>query len=65
MDINVYLGKFGQEKKIFSIPLNTPIPQKGDMVYYHDEVYKVLYHMLDISHGEDAIFVRMAVEEDY
>jgi hypothetical protein len=61
-DIGVYLGQFGNETRLFNMPLDIDIiPNKGDFIYYENEVYKVLY----VQDGEYTIFVRRAVEEDF
>ncbi len=65
-DISVYLGRFVNEAKLFDMPIDVDIiPQKGDFIFYNDEMYKVLYNMLDVDNGEYSIFVRRAVEEDF
>nr|DAG87272.1 MAG TPA: hypothetical protein [Herelleviridae sp.] len=65
-NIRVYLGRFANETKLFDMSLEADIiPQKGDFIFYNDEVYKVLYNMLDVDNGEYSIFVRRAVEEDF
>lgn len=65
-DIGVYLGRFGEEQRLFTMPLEIDlIPNKGDFIYYEDEPYKVLYCMLNVQDGEYTIFVRRAVEEDF
>ncbi len=65
-DISVYLGRFVNETKLFDMPIDVDIiPQKGDFIFYDDEMYKVLYNMLDVDNGEYSVFVRRAVEEDF
>lgn len=65
-DIGVYLGRFGEEQRLFAMPLEIDlIPSKGDFIYYEEEPYKVLYCMLNVQDGEYTIFVRRAVEEDF
>ena len=65
-DISVYLGRFVNETKLFDMPIDVDIiPQKGDFIFYNDEMYKVLYNMLDVDNGKYSIFVRRAVEEDF
>lgn len=65
-DIGVYLGCFGQEELLFHMPIDVDIiPQKGDFIFYNDEVYKVLYNMLNVQDGEYTIFVCRAIEEDF
>lgn len=65
-DIGVYLGSFGSEQLLFNMPLEIDlIPSKDDFIFYDDEVYKVLYNMLNVQDGQYTIFVRRAVEEDF
>lgn len=65
-NIGVYLGQFGNETRLFNMPLDIDIiPNKGDFIYYENEAYKVLYSMLNVQDGEYTIFVRRAVEEDF
>lgn len=65
-DISVYLGRFINETKLFDMPIDVDIiPRKGDFIFYNDEMYKVLYNMLDVDNGGYSVFVRRAVEEDF
>lgn len=65
-NINVYLGRFGEEQLLFKMPLEVDIlPQKDDFIFYDEETYKVLYCMLDVQNGEYIIFVRRMIEEDF
>ena len=65
-DINCYLGRFGDEEKLFSIGNKyCRIPTKGEFIYFDDEMYKVLYTMTDVDNKEVAVFVREAIEEDF
>lgn len=70
MNVYVYEGKFGQENLLFD-PYDADnfildiTPRKSDFIFYHDEMYKILYCMLDADNDEYSVFVRKAVEEDY
>lgn len=70
MQINVYEGKFGKEKRLFRLEeledCDLPIaPIKGSFIFYENEIYKVMYCVTDVHNDEYAVFVRKAVEEDY
>lgn len=41
------------------------IPNKGEFIFYNNELYKVVYTLYDIDRDEICAFVRMTVEEDY
>lgn len=68
MNVNVYEGRFSYEKLLFrtnEIDGEFIIPCKGDFIFYGENVYKVLYGMVDVHNDEYSIFVRKAIEEDY
>lgn len=65
MEKKVYLGRFGEEKHLFDMIDEWPIPNKDDFIFYCDTTYKVLYVMHDVQNNVIDVFVRMAIEEDY
>lgn len=68
MNINVYKGRFGYETFLFNwddYSVNECLPNKDEFIFWHENVYKVLYIMYDADNNEYNIFVRDAVEEDY
>lgn len=61
---NVYVGRLGLEKRLCT--MNWEIaPNKGDIIFYGDEFYKVMYCLLDVDNDKYNVFVRLATEEDY
>ena len=65
MEKKVYLGRFGEEKYLFDMLDEWPVPNKNDFIFYCDVIYKVLYVMHDVQNNVVDVFVRMAIEEDY
>ena len=63
LSIKVYRGKLGLEKKLCDIDTGIA-PSKGDIIFYNDEFYKVMYCLFDIERDEYNVFVRLATEED-
>lgn len=61
---NVYLGRLGFEKKLCSYNYDIT-PSKGDIIFYNDDFYKVMYCLFDVDNNEYNVFVRLATEEDY
>lgn len=64
-NVNVYVGRFGEETRLCSLKFGDYLPCKDDFIFYGVTVYKVLYVMHDLDDNEISVFVRMAVEEDY
>lgn len=69
MNIKIYEGRFGYEQFLFDMNNYNLTPNKGDFIYYgeegYEEIYIVLYIMLDINNDEYNVFVRKAIEEDF
>lgn len=63
--VNIYLGQFMKEKKLFSMKETDYIPNKNDFIYHNETCYKVLYLMHDTDNDELSVFVREAVDEDF
>lgn len=62
----VYEGKFMEEKRLLQLSDKANIlPQKNDLLFYNEEMYKVMYCLLDYDNNEYSVFVRKATEEDY
>lgn len=64
LSVTVYLGKLGNEKRLCTYDGDIS-PSKGDIIFYDEELYKIMYCLLDIDNDEYNIFVRLATEEDY
>lgn len=65
MDIKYYLGRFSEESHLFDDVKYGFIPSNGDFVNYENEVYKIMYTMVDWDHETLLVFVRVAIEEDF
>lgn len=64
-EVNYFLGKFYDEKFLFTDenPKNYPI--KGDFIFFNNTVYKVMYLMIDYDNDKFNVFVRETIEEDF
>lgn len=63
---NFYVGKFGEERLLFSTSKEEFTNyHKNDFVFYGSETYKILYTMHDFDYKECDVFMRVAVEEDF
>lgn len=66
MEIKVYKGRFGYENFLFNYDVDMEvIPSKGDFIFYEEEIYKVLYCMIDVDNNIYNVFVRATSEEDF
>lgn len=62
----VYEGRFGYEHFLYEINEEDDIvPDKGDFIFFDDEIYKVMYVMFDYDNGGYNIFARKTTEEDF
>lgn len=64
-EIEYYVGKLSYESFLFSDPGGQYYPNKNDFVLFDDNVYKVMYVMLDYDHNQLNVFLREATGEDF
>lgn len=65
MPIQVYVGRFGEEKWLYRQIEPDYYPTKGDFIFYNETTYKVLYVMIDMDNYEYDVFIRETIEEDF
>lgn len=65
MTTNYYLGRFGEEHFLFEDKTANATPFKGDIIYFDNEFYKVMYRIIDYDTNDIDVFVREVIEEDF